>query len=156
MGRELKLVAVFIVAYAVGLVSFVLATVVLIVVKPGGGSLSLGIILLALSPIWLSAYIVALPFNLACVGMLLLARKVVPRTSERISIGLCVVLGIFAGLVTTLVFSSIFYYSVIGEAPSLAQLFTYKEGLALLFSFLGASSVAFCIGWWSVSSGDAA
>ena len=154
MGRELKLVVVFIVAYAVGLVSFVLAMVVIYGINLVGGGLSLGQALRVLASYSLLAYIVALPFNLACVGMMLLARKVVPRTSERISIGLCVILGIFAGLVATLVLNSIVYYLSMGNAPSLGQLFTRKKDLEQFFCFFGPSSVAFCMGWWWVFSRD--
>ena len=147
--------AVVIVAYAVGSVSLVVATVVINFAKLAEGSLELGVILGVLS-YSLFAYIVALPFNLACVGICLpLGRKFVPRNSERASIGLCVILGILAALVATFVFDSTLHYFISGKTPSLGRIFSRKEDLAWFFCFFGPTSVAFCTGWWWVSSRDA-
>ena len=144
--KYIKLVGVAVVAFSVGSASLLLTTPVL---APGLQKWVWQLLLVA-GTVYLA---VALPCYLACLSVMALVRRYTVRAHTCAPLKLYILLGLFGGLLATIVFFSMFYLYA-GHLPTLGEVLFYKKALALYFSFLGPSALTFFLGWWWVFSRD--
>ena len=157
--KYIKLVGVAVVAFSVGSASFLLTTAVMIASEQKWELDWQLFDLQALRDVWQllqvagAGYLaVALPCYLACLSVMALVRRYIVRANTCAPLKLYILLGVFGGLLATIVFAWMLQYYIGGRVPTLGHVLFYKEDLAWLFSFHGPSALTFFMGWWWVFS----